>query len=92
LVTGFAVGLAGTVLGTETEPCCHGECCQWILISPCCDLFSAIPSQPPVDLPLTLAGRAAEPIVTRPIDLVGLGGMTTQPIVPLGLRTTVLRL
>lgn len=90
LVAAFAVGLAGMVLGTEAEACC-AESCQWILSSECCDLSPAVHFLPSLDVP-ALVGRIHDVVAATRIDVFRVGWATHEPRVPLGLRTTVLRL
>ncbi len=90
LLAGFAVGLAGMVLGTEAEACCP-EPCQWILSSECCDLSPAVQFLPSLDVP-ALVGRTHDVVAARRVDVFRVGWARHEPRVPLGLRTTVLRL
>lgn len=92
LVGGFAVGLAGMVLGTEagSASCCP-EPCQWILASECCDLSPAVQAPPSLQAPPIVTTHVVQISPPPPID-IGVDSVRRAPRVPLGIRTTVLRL
>lgn len=94
LVAGLAVGIAGMVLGSEAETAsCCSQPCQWILASECCDLSPAFSSPQPLKTPPTIVvGRVREVVAAEPLDVLPVGLATRAPGVPLGIRTTVLRL
>lgn len=90
LVAAFTVGLAGMVVGAEAEGCC-AEPCQWILTSACCDFSSAIHSLPALNVP-ALVSRIHDVVATGRTDVFRVGSTEREPRIPLGLKTTVLRL
>lgn len=91
---GTSLGLLGMAVGASPDPTCCPEPCQWVLSAPCCDLSAAV--QAPLSSPsapaLAHLVRPATAIPAPNSRSVQRHGPARVSALPLGLRTTVLRL